>query len=78
MPTRGAHRSGGGRNKPSGKQPQSREEVVSRAMSYVLRHGAEKEGLKLDEGGYINCQDLVSFNVLLTLLRAVFLFIEHS
>lgn len=29
-------------------------------MSYVLRHGAEKEGLKLDEGGYINCQDLVS------------------
>ncbi|KAI4115344.1 MAG: hypothetical protein LQ345_004038 [Seirophora villosa] len=30
-------------------------------MSYVLRHGAEKEKLKLDERGYINCADLLSW-----------------
>lgn len=57
---------GGGRSKSSGgkggvgRPPPSRDETVSRAMSYVLRHGAEKEKLKLDEGGYINCADLVS------------------
>ncbi|KAL8739920.1 MAG: hypothetical protein Q9190_007319 [Brigantiaea leucoxantha] len=41
-----------GRNKSGGKvPPPSREETISRAMSYVLRHGAEKEKLKLDENG---------------------------
>ncbi|KAI4252750.1 MAG: hypothetical protein LQ352_004106, partial [Teloschistes flavicans] len=54
MPSRG-----GARGKSGGKRPQpSREETISKAMSYVLRHGAEKEGLKLNEGGYVNCQDL--------------------
>lgn len=58
MPGRGG--GGGGRNKSGGgRPPPSREETVSRAMSYVLRHGAEKEKLKLDERGYINCADLV-------------------
>ncbi|KAL8723520.1 MAG: hypothetical protein Q9181_007271, partial [Wetmoreana brouardii] len=61
MPSRGGSR-GGGRNKSTGNRPPpSREETVSRAMSYVLRHGAEKESLKLDEGGFINCQDLLSW-----------------
>ncbi|KAI4225632.1 MAG: hypothetical protein L6R36_003791, partial [Xanthoria steineri] len=54
MPARG-----GGRNKSGGaRPPPSREETISKAMAYVLRHGAEKEKLKLDESGYINCQDL--------------------
>ncbi|KAI4123006.1 MAG: hypothetical protein LQ338_005493 [Usnochroma carphineum] len=66
MPGRG----GGGRNKSGGggggksgggRPPPSREETVSRAMSYVLRHGAEKENLKLDASGYINCADLLSW-----------------
>ncbi|KAL8699711.1 MAG: hypothetical protein Q9201_005853, partial [Fulgogasparrea decipioides] len=61
MPSRGGSR-GGGRNKFTGNRPPPpREETVSRAMSYVLRHGAEKENLRLDEGGFINCQDLLSW-----------------
>ncbi|KAL8948775.1 MAG: hypothetical protein Q9222_005072 [Ikaeria aurantiellina] len=54
----------GGKNKSSaagGKSGMSREETVSRAMSYVLRHGAEREGLVVDEGGYVNVQDLLSW-----------------
>ncbi|KAL8707860.1 MAG: hypothetical protein Q9225_007691 [Loekoesia sp. 1 TL-2023] len=56
---------GGSRNKSGhgksgeAKVPLSREETVSRAMSYILRHGAEKEKLKLDEGGYIDCAALI-------------------
>lgn len=53
---------GGGRSKSGGggRPPPSREETISRAMSYVLRHGAEKEKLRLDESGFINCEVLVS------------------
>ena len=60
MPARG-----GGRNKSGGgaRPPPSREETISKAMAYVLRHGAEKEKLKLDESGYINCQELVSMKI---------------
>ncbi|KAL9581335.1 MAG: hypothetical protein Q9212_003956 [Teloschistes hypoglaucus] len=56
MPSRGGARgkSGGGK-----RPPPPREEMVSKAMSYVLRHGAEKEGLKLDEGGYVDCGELI-------------------
>ena len=58
MPARG-----GGRNKSGGaRPPPSREETVSKAMAYVLRHGAEKEKLKLDGSGYINCEELVGIN----------------
>lgn len=64
MPGRGGGRnkSGGGKSSAGGRPPPSREETVSRAMSYVLRHGAEKEKLKIDEGGFINCADLVSMD----------------
>lgn len=58
MPGRGCGRHKFGSSKA--KVPPSREETISKAMSYVLRHGAEKEKLKLDEGGYINCMALVS------------------
>ncbi|KAL8726367.1 MAG: hypothetical protein Q9166_006774 [cf. Caloplaca sp. 2 TL-2023] len=60
MPGRGGGRdkSGGGGGRP----PPSREETISRAMSYVLRHGAEKEKLKLDESGYINCEELLKWH----------------
>ncbi len=66
MPGRGGGRnkSGGGKSGAGGggggRPPPSREETVSRAMSYVLRHGAEKERLGIDEGGYVNCGELVS------------------
>lgn len=32
---------------------------MSKKLSWILRHGAVKEGLKLDEGGYANCGELV-------------------
>ncbi len=51
-------RRGGGSSR-GGRPPQSRETTVSKAMSFVLRHGAEAEGLKLDENGYANVAELV-------------------
>lgn len=38
-----------------------REITISKAMSYLLRHGAEKEGVKIDEGGWVRVQDMVSY-----------------
>ena len=38
-----------------------REITLSKAMSYLLRHGAEKEGVKIDEAGWVRVEDLVSF-----------------
>ena len=43
----------------AGRDPLPRDVMVSKKISYVLRHGAEKEGLKLDHGGYVNCAELV-------------------
>lgn len=39
--------------------PMPRDVQVSKALSKLLRHSAEKEGLKLDEAGYINLKDVV-------------------
>lgn len=51
-----------GRGGSSGKNGGSmdREEQVSRKLSWLLRHGAESEGLKLGKGGYVNLGDVVS------------------
>jgi 2'-phosphotransferase len=38
----------------------SREVQVSKKLSWLLRHGAEKEGLELGPGGYANVSDVVS------------------
>jgi 2'-phosphotransferase len=62
-------RGGGG----SGRGPMTREVQVSKKMSWLLRHGAEKEGLKLGNGGYMNVAEVVSF-VSLFLLR-IFLYV---
>jgi RNA:NAD 2'-phosphotransferase (TPT1/KptA family) len=32
---------------------------TSRAMSYILRHGSKKEGLKMRPDGYVKVEDLV-------------------
>jgi len=37
-----------------------RDVLVSKALSKLLRHSAEKEGLKLDEAGYINLKDVMN------------------
>ena len=56
MPGRNRGRRGGGGGGPPS---QSREVTVSKALSFVLRHGAEAEGIELDEGGWANVRDVV-------------------
>ena len=50
----------GGGSKKGDDGATGREVTVSKAMSYLLRHGAEKEGVKIDEGGWVRVVDLVS------------------
>ncbi|MCJ1401168.1 hypothetical protein MMC11_004380 [Xylographa trunciseda] len=59
-------RRGGGSGAAS-RAPLSREVMISKKVSYVLRHGAEKEGLKLDRNGYANCADLLQWRNLRSL-----------
>jgi 2'-phosphotransferase len=47
---------GGSQGLPRGVQ-------VSKKLSWLLRHGAEKEGLKLGPGGYINVSEVVGLNL---------------
>ncbi|KAI9884619.1 MAG: hypothetical protein M1823_003606 [Watsoniomyces obsoletus] len=60
--TRGSR--GRGRGGGSSGGPPSREVTVSKALSFILRHGAEKEGLKLDEKGYARVDELLSWHKL--------------
>ena len=55
----GPHHGPRGGGTGGGSDPQSRETTISKATSYVLRHGAAKEGVRLDENGYANVADLV-------------------
>ena len=34
---------------------------LSKTLAYLLRHGAEKEGLPMRQDGYVKVQDLVSY-----------------
>ncbi|KAK5125332.1 hypothetical protein LTR85_000441 [Meristemomyces frigidus] len=52
MPGRGGR--GGGRGGPLPRLVQ-----VSKKISWLLRHGAEEEGLKLDSGGYLNVENVL-------------------
>lgn len=36
-----------------------REVVLSKALSHLLRHSAERENLKISKEGYVNVADLV-------------------
>ncbi|KAL3468455.1 KptA family-domain-containing protein [Aspergillus heterothallicus] len=57
---RGDRRGGGG-------GPPSREVTVSKALSYLLRHAAEREGLKIDSQGYANVADVLAWRKLKSL-----------
>jgi 2'-phosphotransferase len=35
--------------------------TLSKAMSWVLRHGAEQEGLTIDTSGYVPLQELLQY-----------------
>lgn len=48
----------GNKNK-SNKPEQGREVAISKGLSYVLRHAAEREGLEMDAQGYANVADVV-------------------
>ena len=47
---------GGGRAARPG---QDRETAISKAASWLLRHGAVREGVRVDEAGWVNVGDLV-------------------
>ncbi|KAL2819354.1 KptA family-domain-containing protein [Aspergillus cavernicola] len=47
--------------------PPSREVTVSKALSYLLRHAAEREGLKIDSRGYANVKDVLAWRKLKSL-----------
>jgi len=48
-----------------------RDQQVSRKVSWLLRHGAGQEGLKLGEGGYVSVRDAVRFIFRLLILSSV-------
>ena len=66
---RGAKGGGGGGKGGGGRKPPTREVTVSKKLSWVLRHGALQEGLKVDEGGFVNCAELVSWAFVLISVR---------
>ena len=81
MPRRGG---GSSRGKGSGGGNLPREVQISKAMSWLLRHGAKSEGIKMDANGYVNVADLVSGDLdsfvvcgFGSLLRSVF-FLEKN
>jgi hypothetical protein len=62
-PARGA---GGGRGRRrggagggGGDAEDARAVSISKKLSYLLRHGAGKEGVPMDEGGWVRVDDLV-------------------
>lgn len=50
----------GNRGGSNGRGPLPRNVQVSKKISWLLRHGAEQEGLKLDPIGYINVQEVLN------------------
>ncbi|EMD58782.1 hypothetical protein COCSADRAFT_153342 [Bipolaris sorokiniana ND90Pr] len=55
---------GGGSRNPAN---QPREVQVSKKISWLLRHGADQEGLRLGKGGYVNVQDALNTKALQSL-----------
>lgn len=45
---------------PGKRPPLPRNVQISKKLSYLLRHGAEKEGLTFDSAGFINVQDILN------------------
>lgn len=51
---------GRGRGGRNNRGPLPRNVQVSKKLSWLLRHGAESEGLKLDSSGFINLKDVIN------------------
>lgn len=58
---RGGRGGGSGGGGGRGRQDPSRETQISKALSFLLRHGAKDAGVELDDGGWANLADVVSF-----------------
>lgn len=61
---------GGGKNKGD-RPPPTRDVVVSKKLSWLLRHAATSENLALDAGGYANLSDVLA-NQKIRSLKATF------
>lgn len=59
---------GGGRRPPA-----MREVTISKALSFLLRHGGRDEGVEMDEGGWANVVDVVGLSFLRFWLSAALL-----
>ena len=59
---KGKGKSGGGGGRRGGRND-DRETVVSKKLSYILRHGAKGLGLQMDERGFVGVGELVSLPV---------------
>jgi hypothetical protein len=57
---RGGGGVGRGGNAGKSRRPAGREMEVSKALSKLLRHAAEEQGIKLDEEGYAPLEQVVS------------------
>ncbi|OJD21847.1 hypothetical protein ACJ73_06814, partial [Blastomyces percursus] len=53
-----------GRRRGEERSEPGREVVVSKALSYILRHAAEREGVKIDSHGYANVADVLAWRKL--------------
>ncbi|CAL5870119.1 uncharacterized protein PFLUO_LOCUS4354 [Penicillium psychrofluorescens] len=59
------------------RQPPSRDVQVSKALSHLLRHAAEKEGVKMTAQGYANVSDVLNWRKLKS-LKTTFPEIRHA
>lgn len=53
-------KSGGGSSRGGGRREESPEVQFSKTLSYLLRHGAEKEGLKMRSDGFVLVSDILN------------------
>ncbi|KAJ5641717.1 hypothetical protein N7490_005717 [Penicillium lividum] len=65
------------RGKGRGGQGQSRDVQISKALSLLLRHAAEKEGLKMNAQGYANVADVLQWRKLKS-IKCTFDEIKHA
>lgn len=51
------------RQKSKSKSATAKEVDISKGLSYLLRHGAKNEGVRVDEGGWANVADVVGLDI---------------
>ncbi|KAI9684217.1 MAG: hypothetical protein M1829_003487 [Trizodia sp. TS-e1964] len=61
---RSGRRGGGSRHSSVGSGEKARETAISKSLSWILRHGAKKIGLTIDESGYAEVEDLLKWQEL--------------